>query len=393
VAAIDGVLASLVAQVAQAESLLDGGAARTDTARRLLHQARLDVERARGALKLLQARAAIADAPAHGAADAAVGLGATSMPAPAEVFWVAVVDDDPGARKLVSHWLTRSKFECVEYRTGSEAVEALEASPDPIDAVVLDVMMPGMNGFDVLARLKSNPSTAAIPVIMVTAHARGEADIANGVAAGAADLIAKPFSGPVLVAKVRAACEKRGAERNLRARLRSAEEHASTDVLTELLNRRAFEKLLLERSAQSALLSEPLALVLIDLDHFKDVNDTFGHDGGDRVLVHFARALRKTVRAGDQAFRYGGEEFALLLPQCSSEDTLRILARIQGELRDQPVSVGGADRILVRFSAGIATSDAHNGHRIDDLVGRADAALYRAKTGGRDRFEVESDTH
>jgi diguanylate cyclase (GGDEF)-like protein len=250
-----------------------------------------------------------------------------------------------------------------------------------------------MDGFEVLARLKSNPPTAAIPVIMVTAHATAETDIASGVGAGAADLIAKPFSGPVLVAKVRAACEKRSADKQLRARLRSAEEHATTDVLTDLLNRRAFEKHLAERIAQCALLSEPLSLVMLDVDHFKQVNDTFGHHGGDRVLVHFARAIRRAVRTSDQAFRYGGEEFALLLPQCSSEDTLRILRRIQGELRERPVSVGGADRILVRFSAGIATSDAHNGYRVDALVARADAALYRAKSGGRDRFEVESDTH
>jgi PleD family two-component response regulator len=268
VTAIDGMLASLVAQVEHAQRVLDGGSRGADTASAFLRQARLEVERARGALRVLHARAGNGEAKPDGETAAAV-------------FRVAVVDDDPGARQLVARWLAGSNFQCVQYRSGGEVIESLEADPDPIDAIVLDVMMPGIHGFEVLARLKSNPATSAIPVIMVTAHATGEADIANGVRAGAADLIAKPFSGPVLVAKVRAACEKRGADRQLRAQLRSAEEHATTDALTDILNRRAFEKSLLERTAHSARVGEPLTLVLLDLDHFKQTNDTFGHDGGD----------------------------------------------------------------------------------------------------------------
>ncbi len=299
-ASIDGLLAALVAQVERAErSLVDEPSMNAETARELLVRAKQDVERARVALKLVQVRGGVVGVVEPAARGEVPSLG--RLPEPrgvAEVFRVAVVDDDAGARKLVVRWLTGARFACVEYRSGSEAVEALEAAPDYVDAVVLDVMMPGLDGFGVLRRLKDNPATAAIPIIMLTAHATGEADIATGVEGGAADFITKPFSGPVLVAKIRAVSEKHGAERRLRAQLRSAEEKAMTDALTDLFNRRAFERSLVERTTQAVRSREPLALVLLDLDHFKRINDTSGHEAGDRILVHFARALRRVLPRG-----------------------------------------------------------------------------------------------
>ncbi len=301
---------------------------------------------------------------------------------------VLVVDDDEANRKMVMRWLTGAKFTCVERASGSGATEMLFADPDGVDAVVLDVMMPGLDGLGVLARLKGNPDTAHIPIVLLTAQAVGESDVARGIDAGAAFYLTKPVAMPVLVAQVRAACERSDAERELRVRLHFAEEHATTDGLTGLMNRRAFDGRLAEGMANTTRHREPLALVVLDLDHFKRVNDTFGHGAGDRVLLYFARALRRAVRVGDQAFRYGGEEFVLLLPKCDAEGALRVVTRVQRDLRERPVSLGEGRAEVVRFSAGISSAEAKNEFRVEELLARADAALYKAKDGGRDRIEV-----
>jgi diguanylate cyclase (GGDEF)-like protein len=303
---------------------------------------------------------------------------------------IAVIDDDDDSRRLIVRWLNSAKLTCVAYASGSEAIARLGADADRVDAVVLDVTMPGMDGFEVATRLKADPATASIPILMVTAHATREADVTQGMAAGAVDYLAKPFSGPVLIAKVRAACERRRAERELRNRLHSAEELATTDALTGLLNRRAFDEQLATATARATHLREPLAIAVLDIDHFKQINDTYGHPGGDQVLAHFGQALRRAVRHGDQAFRYGGEEFALVLPRCSAEDAVRVVTRIQRDLRERSVALAGGPPIVARFSAGISAAEAGNSFRVEDMVGRADAALYRAKHEGRDRIELET---
>jgi diguanylate cyclase (GGDEF)-like protein len=303
---------------------------------------------------------------------------------------VFVVDDDDGARSVAVRWLVDANFTCLEHASGSSAIQALVADPDGVDAVVLDVMMPGLDGFDVLAQLKANPRTAHIPIVILTAQAIGEADLERGIDAGASFYVTKPFTGRVFVAQVRAACERSDAERVLRTRLLSAEANATTDGLTGLMNRRAFEGRLAEAVANTTRHREKLGLVMLDLDHFKQVNDAFGHAGGDRVLLYFARALRSAIRAGDQAFRYGGEEFALLLPKCDTQGALRVVSRIQLDLRSRPISLAEGCPTVVQFSAGIAAAEAANDFGVDGFVGRADAALYNAKNMGRDRVELEA---
>ncbi len=303
---------------------------------------------------------------------------------------VLVVDDDEETRKLVVQWLTHAGFTCIEQASGRAALEALVGDPEGVDAIVLDVMMPELDGFEVLSQLRVNPGTAHIPIVLLTAQALGEAEVARGIDAGASFYLTKPFRGPVVVSCVRAACERSDADREVQTRLRFAEEHATTDGLTGLMNRRAFDGRLAEALANAGRHREPLALVMLDLDHFKRINDTFGHAAGDRVLLYFARALRRTLRVGDQPFRYGGEEFAVLLPRCDAEGALRVAERVQRDLRERPLSLVEGTPHVVRFSAGIAAAEAANGFRVDTLVARADAALYAAKERGRDRVVVSA---
>ena len=211
----------------------------------------------------------------------------------------------------------------------------------------------------------------------------------RGVEAGAADYLLKPFSGPILVAKLRAVRDRARAEWMLRRKLSSAERSATTDGLTSLLNRRSFDERLGEQVASAARHREPLSLLMLDIDRFKAVNDEFGHPAGDVALRFVADRIRRVLRAGDLAFRYGGEEFAVLLRKCDATGALAVYDRLRDELRQGPVDLGGGTTRVLTVSGGLATMESANAFRDADLVGRADAALYVAKNSGRDRLEVE----
>jgi diguanylate cyclase (GGDEF)-like protein len=309
-----------------------------------------------------------------------------AMPLDGEVL---VVDDDASTRTQVMRWLSAAGFVCAEATSGVKALEMLDVDASRYEAIVLDVMMPGVDGFEVLARMKRATATAKIPVLFLTASAT-EDDIVRGVEAGAVDYLLKPFSGPVLVAKLKAVRERSREEWLLRRKLERAERGASTDPLTGLLNRTTFDERLREMSAAATRHREALALLMLDIDHFKSVNDEFGHPAGDVALRFVADRIRRVLRLGDFAFRYGGEEFAVLLRKCDATGAVAVYDRLKEELTKVSADLGhGATRAL-SLSAGIATIELDNGFRNADLVARADAALYAAKRAGRDRSVVET---
>ncbi len=301
---------------------------------------------------------------------------------------VLIVDDDASTRILVAGWLRGSGLAVLEAGSGEAALAKVTANPEGIDAIVLDVTMPGMDGFEVLGHLKADPRSSLIPIVFLSAAAR-ESDVVRGVRAGAIDYLSKPFSGPILVTKIKAVLERARAERALHDKLRSAEESATTDGLTGLANRRAFDQRLSEMVSRAVRHNEPLSLVMLDIDHFKSINDELGHLVGDQALVHLAGKLRGVVRAGDHAFRYGGEEFLLLLAKCDRLGAVRVFYRLREGLRSGPLSLDGGGTRSVTVSGGIASAEEENAFRLGNLVGRADEALYAAKRGGRDRVEIE----
>jgi two-component system cell cycle response regulator len=300
---------------------------------------------------------------------------------------VLLVDDDAATRELVARWLTGAGIASKQASSGHEALAMASEHPEEFAAVVLDIMMPGMDGFEVAARLKANAATAILPVVVLTAHAMTDDDIVKGIDFGAVDHMAKPFSGPVLVAKIRSAIARTVRERAIMAKLDSAESHARIDALTGLFNRRHFVLRLREESAHAARHRRPFSVVMFDIDHFKSINDGFGHDEGDRVLIFVANTALHVLRIGDQAFRYGGEEFMLLLRECDAAMATRVADRLRAELRAHPVILQSQERI-VTFSAGIAAADSTNDYSSPDLVSNADAALYRAKGAGRDCVKI-----
>jgi diguanylate cyclase (GGDEF)-like protein len=295
---------------------------------------------------------------------------------------VIVVDDDEATRRLVARWVTSTELGVIEAGDGDEGLRSIRTNPDEVAVVILDVMLPGRDGYEILSQLRADPTTEAIPVILLTAHANDEPDVVRSIESGASEHIAKPFSGPVLVAKVKKLAGERRKSLDVGRRLQRAEAGSLRDPLTGLFNRRQYDAMLAIELAYAKRHHTPFALAIVDLDHFKSVNDGFGHQGGDLVLCHFADLLRKNLRTEDHAFRVGGEEFALLLRGTDEYGAAHTLTRLRELLGAVPVAIG-EQSCTVRFSAGVVTADGLVS--ADELMRKADQALYVAKRSGRDR--------
>jgi diguanylate cyclase (GGDEF)-like protein len=302
---------------------------------------------------------------------------------------VLIVDDDKTTRLLATRALDSAGFSTLTASDGHEALAIVRLQPDRIGAMVLDILLPTLSGFQVLAQLKQDERTRDIPVVLLTAKANAEADVVRGIEVGADDHVQKPFSDKVLSAKVRALCERRAEGVQLAQRLRAAEELAATDALTGLGNRRAFETQLSVEIAFSKRHRQPLSLLLLDIDHFKAINDEFGHPEGDRVLTYVAERLIASLRASDQAYRLGGEEFGVLLRECAADGAKVTGDRILRDVGGKPFVFESGRTAGVMLSGGIAVMGAERDFDASRLFSRADKALYRAKEGGRGRVLLE----
>lgn len=304
---------------------------------------------------------------------------------------VLIVDDDTTTRLLAARALENAGFLVRSAGDGQEALDVVSRDPESIDTIVLDVLLPELGGFQVLERLKQAERLRDIPVVLLTARANEEADVIRGIEVGADDHVSKPFRDKVLAAKVRALCERRQERLALARRLQLAEELATTDPLTTLGNRRAFDTQLDVEVAFSMRHRQPLSLLVFDIDRFKQINDRFGHPEGDRVLYFVSERIRSSLRVSDQAYRLGGEEFAVLLRECSVTGARITATRILRAVSSEPFVFESGQREHISISGGVAVMDEHNDFRGERMLVRADAALYEAKEGGRGRVELEAE--
>jgi two-component system cell cycle response regulator len=293
---------------------------------------------------------------------------------------VLIADDS-----LVVRAVVRSHLEDVGYRV-LEAVDGIDAIAEcrrgAPDVVLLDIEMPGLDGHEVLAQLKADPALRDIPVVFLT-NRSGMTDVVAGLDGGAHDYLKKPFEPPELVARVAAAAHVKKLQDQLRQRNVELDLVGRTDALTGLFNRRHLEEECGKQQSIACRHSDPLCLILLDIDHFKKVNDSYGHPAGDLVLREFARRLSGQVRVGDIAGRWGGEEFLVVLPRTGLDGARTVGERIRLATSATPMNAAGQD-IPVTVSGGCAVGPVDT---IEDLVSLADALLYRAKAAGRNRIE------
>ncbi|MEO8182707.1 MAG: diguanylate cyclase [Deltaproteobacteria bacterium] len=311
---------------------------------------------------------------------------APASPSPLNVL---VVDDDGSNRLLAVRWLERAGLTTCEADSGEDALRQLRNAPERVGAVLLDVMMPGMNGYAVLEQLQAEDALREVPVVLLSGHAQPESDVLYGLRHGAVDHIAKPFRGPILAAKLQSLVARRGRQLELGERLRRAEAQATTDPMTALANRRQFDLELKRETAFTTRHRAPLALILVDIDNLKIINDALGHSAGDRAIIWTAESLRNAMRCSDRSFRIGGDEFAVLLRGLDRSSGLRAARRfVQAQTR-QPLRLDVEEALEVTVSVGVAVADSSNDFDVNELFRRADRALYLAKSHPESRVEAE----
>jgi diguanylate cyclase (GGDEF)-like protein len=303
---------------------------------------------------------------------------------------ILVVDDHPDNIQVLRARLEARGYLVDEAEDGEQALQRVYASPTP-DLILLDVMMPKIDGLEVVRRLKSDASLPFIPVILQTALDSTES-IVQGLDAGADDYIAKPINFRELDARVKSLLRIQSLQSSLAQRekeLSAANAQllvlSSTDVLTGVSNRRQLEQTLHDMWEHSQRLHEPLSLVMCDIDHFKSVNDEYGHQAGDAVLQQFARLLDAEVREIDRVGRYGGEEFVLLLPGTVLDAAVRFAERVRESVEKHEFTYDDGKSLHRTMSCGVAAWGHPKVTDQEALIRAADEALYVAKEMGRNR--------
>ncbi len=290
-----------------------------------------------------------------------------------------VVDDEAPVREALKEYLEGAGYTCEVAANGKEALQKI-SSDGPFTIIITDIVMPEMDGLSLIREVKKN--WPEIDLIAVTGHAKNIKYI-DVIKAGASDFIRKPFDLDELEAKITRLLK----ERKLREQLRAM---TIRDPLTGIFNRRFFEEKLPEECHRAWRQNYPLHLVMFDIDHFKQYNDSYGHQAGDELLRRFANIiLSSTRRYVDLPFRYGGDEFALLIPHCNTPSVCKVVSRILNRYQAEgfePTTLSAGIARFVRHEEALLSKD------VDDLIFRADEALYEAKKRGGNRLVIDPKT-
>lgn len=293
---------------------------------------------------------------------------------------ILIVDDNPLNIKILGESL---RNECnIQVAISGENALAIAASAIPPDLILLDIMMPDMDGYEVCKQLKANECTQNIPIIFISAK-NADKDEAYGLELGAVDYIIKPFHLPIAHARIRTHLA-------LKKKSDLLEKLTRIDGLTNIANRRGLNEFIRQEWNRGRRSGLPLSVIFSDIDHFKMMNDHYGHSAGDQCLINVAKVIEVSLgRATDFVGRYGGEEFVVILPETDLESATTIAEKIRTHIEqlniphvDSPVS----DRITLSF--GVASVIPHELNSPEALIKAADMAAYKAKNNGRNQVCV-----
>jgi diguanylate cyclase (GGDEF)-like protein len=299
---------------------------------------------------------------------------------------ILAIDDTPYNLDILRNGLEGEGYVMITALSGRRGLELIESeSPD---LVLLDIGMPEMDGHQVLQQIRLSDEYGDLPVIILTANTE-DSSLACCLESGANDYVTKPFSFTALIARINNVVRTQGDTRDLNRDVAELRDLAYRDDMTGLLNRRAFFDRASAEFEIAKTSSEPLAVSILDIDHFKQINDTFGHAAGDKVLHRFGTLLKSRMRLHDVVGRIGGEEFAVCLPNTTPMQAYNILERLRTSLSKEKFlkNEDGSDREVTVSIGVVGKTDQKE---LDSLMILADMALYRAKNQGRNRTIVET---
>lgn len=301
---------------------------------------------------------------------------------------ILVADDSGVSRHVTSTFLRAAGHHVILAKDGTEALEALR-SDTGISLALVDWMMPGLDGIEVCRQMRAIPDRAYTYMISVTSRSEKQ-DIVCALEAGFDDFLTKPVQPSELNARLLVGRRIIDLQEKLIQTCELSQFKATHDSLTGLWNRGAILEFLRAQLALAARRSSNLALIMVDVDHFKKINDTYGHSVGDSVLIHVGQLMNSSIRASDWLGRYGGEEFLVIASESPGNDAIQVAERLRLAVADNPFT-SGTSTIATTISIGIANSLSIESPTPETMVKIADSALYRAKDNGRNRTEVDTD--
>jgi two-component system, cell cycle response regulator len=294
---------------------------------------------------------------------------------------ILIAEDDLMFRRILQSWLESWGFGVIVAEDGNRAWEIL-CQDQPPQLVIMDWVMPGVDGLELCRRARAVQSGPYQYILLVTARDQTH-DVVRGLEAGADDYLTKPFDKAELHARLRVGRRILSLQRNLIGAQEKLRFQATHDALTGLWNRGALLDLLNSEMERTLRTHASMGILLLDVDHFKPVNDTFGHLVGDAVLGEVARRIERATRPCDMTGRYGGEEFLVILPSCDREQTLTSAERIRAAVATVPFVVGGQEICLTTSIGATVAPDCASSET--EILSLADLALYQAKSEGRNR--------
>jgi len=288
---------------------------------------------------------------------------------------ILIVDDDAAIRDSMLEFIKRSGYNAQTVSSAEEAIELLKSSS--VDLVITDIMLPGQNGLQLTDLIKQNYD---IDIIVMTGYSENYS-YEEAINKGASDLVFKPFRFEELLLRLKRVLKERQLTKDRNRILSKLENLAITDGLTKLYNLRHFYNQLEIEIDRSNRYGHPLALLLLDIDNFKTYNDTYGHLEGDKVLVRLGQIIKSCLRTMDCAYRYGGEEFTIILPETTGEEAKNVAHRIKSSVEIESFFPEGGDVVNITISIGV--TEYFKKEPLATFIQRADQAMYNSKAKGR----------
>jgi len=278
--------------------------------------------------------------------------------------------------------LLDDKYDILVSLNGQRAIDLLEHTK--VDIILLDIILPDISGYDVCRVLKTKESTKAIPVIFITANT-DEESIDTAFEVGGIDYITKPFKALELLARIKTHLNMQELICELERSHKNMELLASQDHMTKLYNRRYFSEISMKILGLAKRNKKELSLLMLDIDKFKTINDTYGHHVGDEVIIALANILREFDRSSDVSCRFGGEEFIILLPETSIEDAYNIGERLRKRIENLAITLEDGKILHFTISIGASSVNFEEEVNLEKSIQKADEALYEAKESGRNK--------